>query len=109
MKNEQARNYAMKYWVPIIVSILVILIAVPFLFNVAGDAQVHLAFAENFVRDIPFRYTAGGEIALASTSPFWTIMLAFFYWIAGPLAPLLLGSQASQGHVRHGTPARLCE
>lgn len=80
----------MNRWAVIAVSFLVAVIAVPFLLNVAGDAQVHLAIAENFARGMPFRYNAGGEIVVASTSPFWTIMLASFYAIAGPQAPLLV-------------------
>ena len=56
---------------------LALIMAVPFFLNVSGDAQVHLAIAENFARARPFQYNPQGEIVVASTSPFWTIMLAF--------------------------------
>lgn len=71
-------------------ALFVALIAAPFLLTIAGDGQVHLAIAENFARGRPFQYNPNGEIVVASTSPFWTIMLTGFYWLAGDLAPLLL-------------------
>ncbi len=64
--------------------------AFPFLFTLAGDAQVHLAIAEQFAQGRPFRYNPGGEIVVASTSPFWTLLLTLFYALAGAGAPLLL-------------------
>lgn len=71
-------------------SALAILLAVPYMLNLAGDAQVHLAVAENFVAGRPFQYNPNGELVVASTSPFWTMQLAFFYRLAGDAAPLLL-------------------
>lgn len=65
-------------------------IASPFLFTLAGDAQVHLAIAEQFAQGRPFRYNPGGEMVVASTSPFWTLLLILFYALAGASAPLLL-------------------
>ena len=88
--SSPARRCTLNRGAVIVVGFLVILIAIPFLLNIAGDAQVHLAIAENFARGLPFQYNAGGEIVIASTSPFWTIMLASFYTIVGPQAPLLL-------------------
>ncbi len=81
---------ALERWALVAAGLLVAVIAAPFLLHLAGDAQVHLSIAENFAREMPFQYNAGGEIVVASTSPFWTMMLAFFYRIAGPWAPLLL-------------------
>jgi hypothetical protein len=74
----------------ILAGLVVFLVAAPFALNLAGDAQVHLAIAENFVRGLPFRYNPAGEIVVASTSPFWTMMLALFYRLAGDWAPALL-------------------
>ena len=76
-------------WVVAIVCLLVTLVAAPFLLNLAGDAQVHLAFAENFARGMPFQFNAGGETVVASTSPFWTILLALFFKVTGTWTPLL--------------------
>jgi hypothetical protein len=73
-----------------VAALLVVGLAAPFLLNLAGDAQVHLAIAENFVRGRPFQYNPTGEIVVASTSPFWTMQLALFYRLAGDAAPLLL-------------------
>ncbi len=72
------------------IGVIVVLAAAPFALNLAGDAQVHLAIAEAFAGGRPFRYNPGGEIVVASTSPFWTMMLALFYRLAGPLTPALL-------------------
>ena len=77
---------------PWILAALVTALAVPFMLNLAGDAQVHLAIAENFVRGRPFQYNPTGEIVVASTSPFWTMQLALFYRLAGDAAPLLLSA-----------------
>lgn len=89
-RSNPVRSRSVKRVALITVSLFATMIAVPFLLNLAGDAQVHLAIAENFVRDMPFQFNDGGEIVVASTSPFWTIMLVFFYQISGSLAPLLL-------------------
>lgn len=75
------------WWV---LAVLVLVVAVPFFLNVSGDAQVHLAIAENFAHARPFQYNPTGDIVVASTSPFWTVMLTGFYWVAGDYAPLLL-------------------
>lgn len=77
-------------WPSVVVGVLVAALAFPFVLNLAGDAQVHLAIAENFVRGRPFQYNPTGEIVVASTSPFWTMQLALFYRLAGDAAPLLL-------------------
>lgn len=74
----------------LLIGLAIFLIAVPFALNLAGDAQVHLAIAENFVHGLPFRYNPAGEIVVASTSPFWTMMLALFYRLAGDWTPALL-------------------
>ncbi len=69
---------------------LVTLVAAPWLVHLAGDAQVHLAVADNFAAGRPFQYNPTGEMVVASTSPFWTMLLALFYRVAGDSAPLLL-------------------
>lgn len=78
----------------LLAGLVVFLVAAPFALNLAGDAQVHLAIAENFVRGLPFRYNPAGEIVVASTSPFWTMMLALFYRLAGDWTPALLAAVA---------------
>jgi hypothetical protein len=82
----------MKYNRPILLAITLItlLFAWPWLFNLAGDAQVHLAIAEQVSKGHPFHYNPSGEIVNASTSPFWTLMLALFFFLAGAYSPLLL-------------------
>jgi hypothetical protein len=70
--------------------LLVALIAAPFALNLAGDAQVHLTIAEGFAAGRPFQYNPNGEIVVASTSPFWTMLLALLYTLVGPLAPAFL-------------------
>ena len=63
---------------------------IPFFMNIAGDAQVHLAIAESFVKGYPFRYNQNGPIVVASTSPFWTLTLILFFSIFGYLTPVAL-------------------
>jgi hypothetical protein len=72
------------------ITLITLLFAWPWLFNLAGDAQVHLVAAERFSEGYPFQYNASGEIVNASTSPFWTLQLALFFLLAGAYAPLLL-------------------
>jgi len=78
----------------LVIGLLVALSAAPFAVNLAGDAQVHLAIAEAFAGGRPFQYNPGGEIVVASTSPFWTMMLTLFYRAAGSFAPALLSAAA---------------
>ncbi len=66
------------------------IVGTPFVFNLAGDAQVHLAIAENFAMGRPFQYNPNGEIVVASTSPFWTLLLTGYYLLVGRWTPLLL-------------------
>jgi hypothetical protein len=72
------------------ITLIALLFVWPWLFNLAGDAQVHLAIAEQLSQGYPFQYNPSGEIVNASTSPFWTLMLALFFSLAGAYAPLLL-------------------
>lgn len=67
-----------------------LLLALPYLFVIVGDAQVHLAVAENFANGRPFQYNPNGETVVASTSPFWTLLLTLFYLVVGNATPLLL-------------------
>jgi len=76
------------------VGMLLAVTAVPFALNLAGDAQVHLAIAEAFAAGRPFQYNPGGEIVVASTSPFWTLLLTLYFRLAGPLTPALLSLTA---------------
>lgn len=78
----------------IITGLGVLLLAAPFALNLAGDAQVHLAIAENFAHGRPFQYNPNGEIVVASTSPFWTLMLTLFFRLAGSWTPALLSAVA---------------
>jgi hypothetical protein len=39
---------------------------------------------------MPFQFNAGGETVVASTSPFWTILLVLFFKVTGTWTPLLL-------------------
>jgi hypothetical protein len=58
---------------------------------VPGDAQVHLVVAERFAEGHPFQYNgAGEERVVASTSPFWTLVLWLFFGLAGHHALLAL-------------------
>jgi hypothetical protein len=70
--------------------LLALAAAAPFALNLAGDAQVHLAIAEAFAEDRSFQYNPNGEIVVASTSPFWTMLLALFYRVGGAATPALL-------------------
>jgi hypothetical protein len=62
----------------------------PWLFNLAGDAQVHLAVAEQFSQGHPFQFNSNNEIVTASTSPFWTMLLTLGFTLVGAAVPLLL-------------------
>lgn len=73
-----------------LVAAVALIVGTPFVLNLAGDAQVHLAIAENFARGRPFQYNPNGEIVVASTSPFWTLLLTSYYLVAGRWTPLLL-------------------
>jgi hypothetical protein len=74
----------------ILLLILPVIVSLPFVFTLAGDAQVHLAIAESFTNDNPFQYNPTGEIVVASTSPFWTVLLIAFFQLSQNWAPLLL-------------------
>jgi hypothetical protein len=76
--------------VPLFIALVTIIIATPFLFTLAGDAQVHLAIADNFANGYPFQYNPNGEIVVASTSPFWTILLTTLFLFVGSATPLFL-------------------
>ena len=78
----------------LLVGLLALLLAVPFALNLAGDAQVHLAIAEAFAAGRPFQFNPGGEIVVASTSPFWTMLLALYFRLAGSWTPVLLALTA---------------
>lgn len=70
-----------------------ILLLLPFLGNIAFDAVVHFVVAERFAEGHPFLYNINDtETVIASTSPFWTIFLTFFYYFTGQFAPLIVKS-----------------
>ena len=67
----------------LIVSLLLYLYYIwPFFNNVVFDAIIHFAYAETFIKGIPFQYNLHENVT-ASTSPFWTMLLIFFISIAG--------------------------
>ncbi len=74
----------------LLVAISAVIVAAPFFLTVAGDGQVHLAIADNFAHGRAFQYNPNGEIVVASTSPFWTILLTALIALTGPAAPWLL-------------------
>jgi hypothetical protein len=78
------------YLVFIAITLITLFLIRPWLFNLTGDAQVHLAIAERVSKGHPFHYNPSGEIVSASTSPFWTLMLALFFLLVGAYSPLLL-------------------
>ena len=78
----------------LLLGLLVFAAAAPFALNLAGDAQVHLAIAEAFADGRPFQYNPGGELVVASTSPFLTMLLALLYRLAGDWTPVLLSAVA---------------
>lgn len=73
-----------------LVAAVALVVGAPFVLNLAGDAQVHLAIAEHFALGRPFQYNPNSEIVVASTSPFWTLLLTSYYLVAGRWTPLLL-------------------
>lgn len=75
---------------PVIVLLAAAVVALPFVWHLAGDALVHLAIAERFALGEPFRYQPGGEIVVASTSPFWTLLLTAFWRLAEGGSAILL-------------------
>lgn len=68
----------------------IVTVHVPFLTHFAGDAQVHLAFAESFVQGRPFQYNINDSLVMASSSPFWTLLLLVFFALLGPLTPIAI-------------------
>jgi hypothetical protein len=74
----------------LVITPLYIVFILPFLNNVVFDAVVHFSYAEKFWQGLPFRYNSTNEDVLASTSPFWTLLIILFYFIAGYKAILLL-------------------
>jgi hypothetical protein len=78
-----------RIWIVIFVGVVAITAGVSLLY-VPGDAQVHLAVAEGFAHGFPFRYNGPqDELVVASTSPFWTLMLWGLMRVAGPSFALL--------------------
>jgi len=70
-----------------------ILIVLPFLGNIAFDAVVHFVVAERFSEDHPFLYNINDtDKVIASTSPFWTILLTVIYYMSGQFSPVVIKS-----------------
>ena len=70
-----------------------ILLILPFLGNIAFDAVVHFVVAERFAEGYPFLYNINDtEKVIASTSPFWTILLSIIYYIAAGFSPIVIKS-----------------
>ena len=70
--------------------VIVIIVEAPFLVHFAGDAEVHLAVAQSFVQGHPFQYNPGDSLVMASTSPFWTMLLIALFHLFGNLTPFAL-------------------
>lgn len=77
------------HWMAYAAALLTAVLALPWLFTLAGDAQVHLAVAEQFSKGRPFQFNLSGEPVVASTSPFWTLLLTTGFWLLGSWTPLL--------------------
>jgi len=70
-----------------------ILLILPFLGNIAFDAVVHFVVAERFSDGHPFLYNISDtQKVIASTSPFWTILLTVIYYISGQFSPVIIKS-----------------
>ena len=69
-------------------AVIAVIVEAPLLFSLQGDAQVHLAVAESFVKGRPFQYNPGDPLVMASTSPFWTILLIVLSHLFGNLTPI---------------------
>ncbi len=82
------RTFALIY--VLFIALVTLMLTWPWLFNLAGDAQVHLAVAEQFNLGHPFQFNPAGEIVIASTSPFWTMMLTMWFKLVGTSTPLFL-------------------
>ncbi len=62
----------------------------PFFMHVAGDAQIHLVTAERFLEGKPFSFDDQLGTVVATTSPFWTLMLIGLRAAFGDFSPLAL-------------------
>ena len=58
--------------------------------TLVGDAQVHLAFAENFAGGHPFEYNVAGDQVMASSSPLWTMLLWASFSVVHLWTPVVL-------------------
>jgi hypothetical protein len=90
MDNRIESGRSGKCLLRILAVVLILVVEVPFLFFIAGDAQVHLAVAESFVHGHPFQYNLGDPFVMASSSPFWTMVLIGLFHVFGDLTPLAL-------------------
>ncbi len=91
--NNGVRQHPVKSIIPLrLVALALILFSAAFgLMYVPGDAQVHLVIAEQFWLGHPFQYNGfGSEVVVASTSPFWTLLLWFFFSVFGYVTPIVL-------------------
>ncbi len=62
----------------------------PFFMHVAGDAQIHLVTAERFLEGKPFSFDDQLGTVVATTSPFWTLLLIGLRAGFGAFSPLAL-------------------
>ena len=79
-----------RYFAFFVFSILYAFYILPFLNNIVFDAVIHFSVSENFVKGYPFQFNQNGETVLASTSPFWTMILILCFKFAEYKAVLLL-------------------
>lgn len=73
----------LKYFVYVIAGAAYVCFIWPFINNVVFDSVIHYAFAEKFYQGLPFQYNLHDSKVIASTSPFWTILLIMFFAISG--------------------------
>lgn len=90
MDSRQESGRCRKRLLGILTVVVLVIAQVPFLFFLAGDAQVHLAYAESFVNAHPFQYNPGDPLMMMSTSPFWTMLLIVLFHLFGDLTPIAL-------------------
>ncbi|MFW6270554.1 MAG: hypothetical protein ACOC4G_10800, partial [Bacillota bacterium] len=88
------KNHFKKYW-PIIFSVLILLSVLFILINISfkrnegvfvyalDDPYIHMSIAKNLVQEKVFGVTKY-EFSFSTSSPLYTLLLSFFYYIFSP-------------------------